>query len=128
MKTSDETKKNRYLSVLFLVLSLVTLYGPLVYYIITGLVVAHTASKVILSLFAVAAIIVAIICFIQKHKLRSPLWLLILGIFFAVEHVLPLIIIVAVATIMDEFIFTPLHKLYKQRAQTNHEIDRRINK
>lgn len=127
MKVSDETKKNRLLSIFFLVLSISITYGPLLYYVITGLVVAHTASKVVLTLFAVAALIIGIICFIQKHRLRSPLWLLIIGIFFAVEKILPLIIFVAVGTVLDEFILTPLHKMYKRKAQTNKEIDKRLN-
>jgi hypothetical protein len=126
MKVSDETKKNRLLAVLFLVISYATLYGPILYYVIEGLVIAGTASKIVLSLMAVSAIIVGVICFIQKKHFRSPLWLIILGIFFAVKNILPLIITVACATILDELLFTPLYKLFKERARTNREIDKRI--
>lgn len=125
MKQSDETKKCKYLSLLFLVLSYIVLYGPLTYYLITGIIIAHTATKVVLTLLAATALILMIICFIQKHRLRSPLWLMIIGIFFAVENILPLVIMVAAGTIIDEFCLTPLHKLYKNKATINKEIDKR---
>lgn len=125
MKTSDETKKNRLLAVLFLILSYAMLYGPILYYIIEGLVIATTGAKVVLSLMAVCALIVGVVCFIQKKHLRSPLWLVILGIFFAVDSILPLVVMVAVGVILDEFILTPLYNLFKNKARINHEIDKR---
>ena len=126
MKQSEETKKYALLSALFLVLSISITYGPILYYIITGLVIAETAQKVVLTLFATSALIAGVICFIQKHRFRSPLWLLILGIYFAIDHILPLIIMVAIGTILDETILTPLHKLYKSKKQINSEIDKRV--
>lgn len=125
-KPSDETKKNRTLSIFFLVMSYVILYGPLSYYIISGLVVAGTASRVTLTLLAVSALIICVISFVQKYRLRSPLWLVIIGIFFAVENILPLIIMMAAGTVLDELLLTPLHKYYKKKAQINSEIDKRI--
>lgn len=39
---------------------------------------------------------------------------------------MPLLLIVAVGTILDEFLLTPLHKHFKNKATINREIDKRL--
>ena len=123
---SKETRKYTNLSILFLALSILVLVAPLAYYSIVGFIEGETTEKFTLGLTFVIAAILFVINILFKFHIRSTIWVLVLGIYFCLDNILPLIFMVAVGNILDEFLFTPLHKHYKSKASINKEIDKRI--
>lgn len=123
---SKETRKYKNLSILFLALSILVLVAPLAYYSIVGFIEGETTEKFTLGLTFVIAAILFVINILFKFHIRSTIWVLVLGIYFCLDNILPLIFMVAIGNILDEFLFTPLHKHYKSKASINKEIDKRI--
>lgn len=123
---SKETRKYKNLSILFLALSILVLVAPLAYYSIVGFIEGETTEKFTLGLTFVIASILFVINILFKFHIRSTIWVLVLGIYFCLDNILPLIFMVAIGNILDEFLFTPLHKHYKSKASINKEIDKRI--
>ena len=123
---SKETRKYTNLSILFLALSILVLVAPLAYYSMVGFIEGETTEKFTLGLTFVIASILFVINILFKFHIRSTIWVLVLGIYFCLDNILPLIFMVAIGNILDEFLFTPLHKHYKSKASINKEIDKRI--
>ena len=123
---SKETRKYKNLSILFLALSILVLVAPLAYYSVVGFIEGETTEKFTLGLTFVIAAILFVINILFKFHIRSTIWILVLGIYFCLDSILPLIFMVAIGNILDEFLFTPLHKHYKSKASINKEIDKRI--
>lgn len=123
---SKETRKYKNLSILFLALSILVLVAPLAYYSIVGFIEGETSEKFTLGITFVIAAILFVINILFKFHIRSTIWILVLGIYFCLDNILPLIFMVAIGNILDEFLFTPLHKHYKSKASINKEIDKRI--
>lgn len=122
---SDITKKYQRLSILFQCLSILVLVGPLAYYTILGFVNGEVTEKFTLGVTFVIAAILFIVNILFKYHIRSIIWILVLGIYFCISNILPLLLMVAIGTILDEFILTPLHKSYKNKCTINREIDKR---
>lgn len=123
---SKETRKYTNLSILFLALSILVLVAPLAYYSVVGFIEGETTEKFTLGLTFVITAILFVINILFKFHIRSTIWVLVLGIYFCLDNILPLIFMVAVGNILDEFLLTPLHKHYKSKASINKEIDKRI--
>lgn len=124
---SKVTKKYRNLARLFSVLSFILTLGPILYYIITGYIEADlTKEKVTLTCMVMCSIILVAINVLLKYNIRSTIWLLVLGIYVCVDNIMPLLLMVALGTIADEFIVTPLKKSFKNKYSINREIDKRI--
>lgn len=126
MAQSQITRKYANLSLLFGSLSFLVLSAPLVYYAVLAFINGETTEKFTLGLCFVMAAIFLSINVIFKYHIRSTIWVVVLGIYFCLDDIQILLIMVAVGTILDEFILTPLHKSYKQKAGINREIDKRI--
>ena len=125
MAKSDITKKYQRLAILFHALSIIVLVAPLAYYIILGFINGETTEKFTLGITFVIAVILFIINVLFKYHIRSTLWILVLGIYFCMDNILPLLFMVAIGTILDEFVLTPLYKSYKNKCTINREIDKR---
>lgn len=122
---SQRTKTCGQLAILFSVISALLLFGPFAFYAIKAFIVAETVKKLALGAMFFISGIIYVFCLAQKYHPRSIVWLLVLGIYVALEHIIPLIIAVAIASLLDEFVFTPLAKRYRELTRTNKEIDRR---
>lgn len=120
------TKKYKLCSILFSVLSIFSLSFPMTYYGIKAFIEGTKVEKFTLGAFCCVAIGMVIINFLMKWKLRSMIWLIFLGIYICLNEIQTLLILVAVCTILDEICFTPLHKHFKRKYQTNKEIDKRM--
>ena len=125
MAKSEITKKYQRLSILFQCLSILVLVAPLAYYTILGFINGETTEKFTLGITFVIAAILFIVNVLFKYHIRSTIWILVLGIYFCMDNILPLLFMVAIGTILDEFILTPLHKSYKNKCTINREIDKR---
>lgn len=124
---SQQTKKYKILAIVFTLLSFLLLAGPLVYYFITGFMIADVSYKFVLSMSLVMCIFLTAISAIAKLNLRCPIFILLLGLYFILDSILPLIIILAAATIVDELLLSPLAKHFRNKYSINKEIDKRLN-
>lgn len=121
------TQKYKRLYVLFTTFSIVCTLGPLFYYIISALCsLALTHEKVVLVGTIFIALILTILNIFFKYHIRSTLWILVLGIYVCIDKILAMLILIAIGTILDEFIFTPLKNKYKSKKNISTEIDKRI--
>lgn len=123
---SEQTKKYRRLSLLFRILSVAVLTIPLLYYFIAAFVQGTVTEKTTLGITFVIAGLLTAVNIVFKYHLRSILWILVLGIYFCLDNIMPLLLMVAIGTILDEFLFTPLYKSYGSKAAINKEIDKRM--
>lgn len=125
-KKSDITKRYINLSRLFHAISIIILIAPILVYVVLGFANGEITQKVTLGITLSIALLLTIVNAIFKFHIRSVIWIMVLGIYFCLQNIMPLLLIVAVGTILDEFILTPLHKSYKNKATINKEIDKRI--
>lgn len=124
---SDKTKKYKNLKTFFLVLSILANFLPLVIYIFKGFIQADVVSKKIgLTTTLMVASIMVLLNFVFKFKIRSIIWVLLLGIHICVDKIIVLIVLIAICTILDEFVIHPLYKKYKEKYTINKEIDARL--
>lgn len=127
MKQSAVTKKNKIIYWVFNLLSFFVTFVPLIVYIIKGYIDADlTTEKVGLTCTIMVAFILTAVNFIFKFNIRSTLWIILLGVYFCIDNILTMIILIAVGTILDEFLFTPMKKVFKNRYTINKEIDKRL--
>lgn len=124
--TPSPTRKYGRLAALFGFLSWAILLGPMLYFIISGFIAGAVVSKVVLGITAIAAIIILAISVLQKTKLRSPFWILIIGLSFCLSEVHTLLLIMGGATLLDELLFSPLAAHYRNLYTINHEMDKRL--
>lgn len=120
------TKKYKNNYILCKTLSILMTLIPLVIYTIKGFCEGTPASKVTLGVCFTTALILTIINVVFKYHMRSTIWILMIGLYVAVDNIIPLLIILAITTILDEFILTPLSRHYKAKYTINKEIDERI--
>ena len=120
------TKKYKNDYILCRTLSILMTLIPLVIYTIKGFCEGTPGSKVTLGVCFTTALILTIINVVFKYHMRSTIWILMIGLYVAVDNIIPLLIILAITTILDEFILTPLSRHYKAKYTINKEIDERI--
>ena len=108
------------------ILSFLCSFGPLIVFTVMGLVQGEGKEKIVLAMTMVGAIIIALIAAMQKIHLRSTTFILMIGLWIALDRLLPFILTIAICTIIDELILTPLYKRFKEDYHTNKQIDKRI--
>ena len=120
---TDKYKKKyiicRITSALFVVL-------PIIIYTILGFVQGTVRTKLVLGMCLLTTLVFVGINIIAKHRIRSTIWIMLIGLYCACSNIVPLLIIIAVTTIVDEFILEPLYKKYKNKYNINIEIDERM--
>lgn len=119
------TQKCKRLSRLFFCISWLLTVCPVLVYLVRAFVIGLPHQKLTLGCMVVVAGILTAISALNKVVFRSTKWILILGIYAAISEILPLLIMIAVFTIIDEFIVEPLHKHYKLKYKINKEMDDR---
>lgn len=124
--TKTEQYKKAYIS--FFIISIALNFLPLFIYIIMGYVDVNVeeSKKVVLSFTLIAAIVLAVYNLLAKKHLRSVIWILLLGVYYAIQKIELLLLLMAICTIIDEFIVEPLVKHYKFKYKANKEIDGRM--
>lgn len=122
---STITKKYKRLSSIFGLLSILCTVAPVTYFTVLGFVNGEIRNKVTLGCTLMLCLVLVVINIIKKENLRSPVYIMILGIYMCLDNLLSLFLIMAITTMLDEMVFTPLHRMYKNRAIINREIDKR---
>ena len=121
----DKTIRLRRSKIILGIISLLLCYAPLLVALITGFSYSdNERGKVTLSICCVVALLLTLINIISKYSVRSTMWVLLLGAYAVLEDVMPYLIAIAICTIIDEFIITPLYKNVKNRYIINREIDK----
>lgn len=127
MKASKYTKHTRARLWTYRILDLLILLLPIMVYI--GFAYADGAAlvheKVALTGCISIALILTLFNILTKRHLRSPIWILLIGLYCIVDNLLPLVITLACATVADEFILTPLISHFKTKLIADKAIDRR---
>lgn len=120
------TKTYRFRKNLCLVFSLLCTIGPVIAFTIMGLIEGEGKEKLVLTLTMVAAISISGIAALKKIHLRSSTYILMIGLWIALDRLLPFILTIAICTILDELLFFPLYKRFKEDYHTNKQIDKRF--
>ena len=121
----DKTIRLRRSKIILGIISLLLCYAPLLVALITGFSYSENErGKVTLSICCIVALLLTLINIISKYSVRSTMWVLLLGAYAVLEDVMPYLIAIAICTIIDEFIITPLYKSVKNRYIINREIDK----
>jgi len=109
-------------------ISILLNFLPVIVYIIKGYasIEVSEARKVTLTMTLMIALILSIYNILAKKHMRSVIWILLLGVYFALQKIELLLLLMAICTIADEFIVEPLMKKYKLKWKTNNEIDSRL--
>ena len=100
---------------------------PVIIYTIMGFMDGSIGEKVSLGICVILALIFVLINVTFKYHIRSTLWVLLIGIYVCIDNIIPLLIIMAATTIIDEFVLVPLINKYKNKYIINKEIDLRGN-
>ena len=128
MAMSAFTKSCRRKLWLFRVLDWFCLGLPLIIYVIVALCndgISVSRKVAVVSTLMIAFVLTIVNLFIQ-NKLRCSIWIVLIGLYVAIrEYLMPLIIILAATSILDDLIFTPLISYYKTKTISSHTIDQR---
>lgn len=107
------------------IISFLLCYTPLIVALVVGFSYTNNVGKISLTISCALALLLTIINAIAKYSIRSTMWVMLIGIYMALDNVMPYLIAIAICTIIDEFIISPLHKKYKNLYTINKEIDAR---
>lgn len=127
-KSSAYTKKCRRNLWIFRIIDFICLFAPLVVYIFVALLDDGVVDirKVTLTGTIVIALILTTMNVIAQKRLRCPIWIILIGLYVAIgEYLMPLIIILAVTSILDDLVFSPLIDTWKTRATASDVYDKR---
>jgi hypothetical protein len=122
------TKKCRKKLWLFRILSWLCLAAPLIVYVIFAL--ANDGIKVGYKVTVISMLLIALILtvfnIIAQKRLRCPIWIILIGLYIAIRnYLMPLIIILAVTSVLDDLLFTPLIQYYYTKTVASKTMDQR---
>lgn len=129
-KKSEQTQKYIILECLMWLLSFMSVVLPLAIPIISSYFnhEIETSEKLVLTFTVVIALVLTVFNVLGKAKLRSPFFILLIGLYYALttEGLIDTLTTVTVFVILDELIFTPFYKHYKNKRIINQEMDKRL--
>ena len=127
-KQSKHTKRARIKLWVYRLIDWTLLFVPLFVYI--GIALGDggitTPAKVGVVGTVAIALIITIFNILGKKSLRSPIWIIFIGLYVALDKILmPLIVMTAIATVLDEFVLEPLIERAKIMLVSNQAMDKR---
>lgn len=122
---TDITKKYKKAANTLSIVSWALTFVPIIVYVIVAFANGTPAQKLTLGISVIIAGMLVAVNFMMKLNLRSTIWVLMLGVYVCLKNILPLLLIIAISTIIDEMIISPLAKSYKNKYVINKEIDKR---
>lgn len=123
MKKSKITKRNAFWRNIFWTLSFLSNIGLLLGFFIYGLIEGE--NKYGIALAGIVGMVLAVVSILIKKHWRTPLILLMVGLYLAIQRFEAVLVTVAIAIVLDELIFTPLYHHFREKTSINIEIDRR---
>lgn len=126
MTKSKTTKKYSRLALIFTLLSFLCVMGPALIYVGIGIATATLITqKVVLTASIVMVFLFTMVSAVTKWAFRSKIWLIILALFFVIDHLLVMIFVFAITQVIDELIFAPCARHFRNKRSINIEIDKR---
>lgn len=122
---TDITKKYKNRAIACTIISSLLTIVPILIFMGIAFKEGAISSKIALGMTALVSIIMCCINVVFKYHIRSTIWILLLGISTCLQNLTTLLICIAVATVLDEFVFGRLAKSYRQKYNINKEIDKR---
>lgn len=119
------TNKYKNIYKTFKLLSWAVTILPLIVYFVIAFSKAEIVHKLAIGSVLTIVLILTVINIVGKLQLRSPLFLLLIGIYVGLGQILTPLVITSCGVVLDEFILTPIYKKYKQLYIINREIDKR---
>ena len=119
--TEKYKKKARFYSFLSFFITVV----PILIYVVIGFIEGTIGQKITLGMCLVAVVILVILNLLFKHIPRCGVWIILAGLAYACNSIVPLLLIMAITTALDELVLSPLAKKYKNLYTINKEIDKR---
>ena len=129
MAQSTYTKASRRKLWFFRILDWLCLCTPLIVYIFVALCNngISVVSKVAVVATTMIAIILTVFNVIAQKRLRCPIWIVLIGLYVAIDkYLMPLIIILAVTSVLDDLVFTPIISYYRTQLISNKAMDQRL--
>ena len=119
----EKTKHLRTGKAIMHIISIALCYLPLLIAIVTGFTYNEGVGKVTMSICCVFALLLTVINIIAKYSVRSTMWIMFIGIYTVLDNVMPYLIAIAICTVLDEFLVSPIYHSLKNRYIINKEID-----
>lgn len=128
---SKHTKRLRAKYWIIKVLDFLVLCVPLMVYVgytlFSGNPIITATSKICVTGGGLIALVLTAWNFLCQKHLRSPIWIVLLALYFAIgQYLLPLIICLAIGTILDELVFRPLITNIREKLNASKVIDSRL--
>ena len=124
--TSKRTKSYKTLAVATSILSILLNLSPLIAGTAYAFYVGEPQEKFTLGLTITVAAILSVYNIVAKMKLRSVLWVILLGVSICLTNIKQLLIVMCICTLVDELVLTPLAIHFRAKASINKEIDARM--
>lgn len=128
-KKSNYTKATSRKLWFFRILSSILILVPLIVYVIMALSMGQVliVQKFGLISSVLVALLLTAFNFLAQKNLRAPVWIILLGLYFAIaEYLMPLIVLLAITSILDDLVFKPLIAHYKVKLVSSKTIDERM--
>lgn len=122
---TDNTKKYKRKANFCKFMSIFLVIVPLIIYSVLGFINGSIGEKTALGFTLITCLIFVCMNIVFKYHIRSTIWILLLGIQICLSNITSLLIIISTSTMLDEFVFSPLYKKYKNKYVINNEIDKR---
>lgn len=121
------TKAYRVRRLIFSSLSFLCIWGPSIFFIIKAFATgeATTKSGFTLGATCVVATIFCIVSAVFKYHWRTPAVIVLIALYTFANNFGVVLITVGVGIILDELVFTPLARHYRNLYVINREIDKR---
>lgn len=128
MKRSEQTNKSISKLRIAQTIDFIILVIPTVVYVVMGIIAEGRAvyEKVTLISAIFIALVLLLFNIVMKKHLRSPIWIILIGIYVALENIMPLIIMIAASSIIDELFLDPFIKRTKVEVISNKTLDKRL--
>lgn len=108
-------KKFRSLKYLFVALSYIFSYAPALALIVEGFAKGEPGEQFALGSSCLFAIVLLVIQFRNKTRLRSIIWVLLFGAYVCLDNIAPYLLAIAICTLLDEIIVNPLSKYFSKK-------------
>lgn len=126
---SEFTKVNYRKLWLYRIIDVILLLVPLIAYFFLAISSGQvtTAGKVTLVGTVAIALVLVVFNVIAQKRLRCPIWIVLIGFFVAIrDWLLPLIIVLAVVSVIDDLVLTPIISYYRGKVIAHRAMDERL--
>ena len=99
-------------AIICLILALVCMAGPILFYACRAFIVGDTTQKLTMGLTFIVAGLFTALNWKKRIIPKSALWVLLLGMHYFFVHFYTMMVVFMITSLLEELIFTPLHKYY----------------